>query len=194
MRPTFKSTAVAAAALLAAVAGAQPEPGELTNILLSPQHSRWMVGSIYQLASPEEVERWLGLESDAAAERFITRFWERRDPNATRQGNEFREEYERRAEHADVVYREGTTPGRQTDRGTLYVLLGEPAKTEILTDWNVDKPAREIWIYPADRHSLDGRPMPQQYAFLLRSDGSADLLTELKKPADLPLESKGFVF
>lgn len=192
--PLLFAQVLLALAVAPVVATSAPGPSQLTNIYLAPEHARWMVGSIYQLASPEEVERWLALRSDEAAEEFIAEFWARRDPNPAREGNEFREEYERRAGRADVVYRDGTTPGRQTEKGAIHILFGEPAETKILTPTNVDNPPIEVWSYPRDRQSLDGRPVREDYAFVIRENGRVELLRPLQKPEGLPLDPPGFVF
>lgn len=161
-----------------AIEGAPPAE-EISNFLLSPSYSRWLVGPIYFLASEEERRRFMELTDDAAAKRFIDGFWERRDPNGERPGNAVRERFERRRERADVLYDEPPVLGHQTDRGVVFVLFGEPDDSRIETSVDVDREPQEIWTYRQPPRGLDGEPGRARYAFALRADGSIELLHEL---------------
>jgi GWxTD domain-containing protein len=67
---------------------------------------------------------------DAAARReFIADFWAKRDPDPETEGNEFKEEFDRRVEYANTHFREGRR-GINTDRGRIYLYLGPPEHTE----------------------------------------------------------------
>lgn len=161
-----------------AIQGAPP-PEDISNFLLSPRHSRWLVGPIYFMASEQETRRFLELTDDAAAESFIERFWERRDPNGARPGNAARELFERRREQADVLYDQPPVLGHQTDRGVVFVLFGEPADTRIETSVDVDAAPQEVWTYRQPPPGLDGQPGRARYAFALRSDETIELLHDL---------------
>lgn len=161
-----------------AIEGAPPAE-QISNFLLSPSYSRWLVGPTYFLASGEERRRFMALTDDAAAKRFIDGFWERRDPNGERPGNAARERFERRRERADVLYDEPPVLGHQTDRGLVFVLFGEPHDTRIETSVDVDQEPQEIWTYRQPPRGLDGQPGRARYAFALRADGSIELLHEL---------------
>ncbi|MGH9380295.1 MAG: GWxTD domain-containing protein [Thermoanaerobaculia bacterium] len=169
-------------ALLSAVAAtpvaavkAAPPPEEISNFLLSPSYSRWLVGPVYFLASEDEARRFLGLSDDTAAQGFIERFWERRDPNAERPGNAVRELFERRREQADTLFDQPPVLGHQTDRGVVFVFFGEPDETRIETSADVDAPPQEVWTYRQAPPGLNERPGRTRYAFTLRSDGSIEL-------------------
>ena len=52
---------------------------ELTNLLLGPDYSQWLVGPIARIASDQERQSFLELTDDAAAEQFVERFWSSRE-------------------------------------------------------------------------------------------------------------------
>jgi len=57
---------------------------------------------------------------------FVDEFWKKRDPDPSTEINEFKEEYFRRLEISNVLFKEGTTPGWLQDRGRIYIVLGPP--------------------------------------------------------------------
>jgi GWxTD domain-containing protein len=57
---------------------------------------------------------------------FVDEFWRKRDPDPSTDINEFKEEYFRRIEIANALFKEGTTPGWLQDRGRIYIILGPP--------------------------------------------------------------------
>lgn len=57
---------------------------------------------------------------------FIEEFWKKRDPDPDTEENEFKEEYFKRIEEANKLFRGGGTPGWLQDRGRIYILLGPP--------------------------------------------------------------------
>lgn len=174
-RPALALLLALAATPALAIKGAPPAE-EISNFLLSPSYSRWLVGPIYFMASEEERQRFMELTDDAAAKRFIDGFWERRDPNGERPGNAARQSFERRRESADVLYDEPPVLGHQTDRGVVFVLFGEPRDTRIETSVDVGKVPQEVWTYRQPPQGLDGQPGRTRYAFALRTDGSIELL------------------
>jgi len=86
----------------------------------------------------------LGVEE---REQFIAEFWKKRDPSPSTEENEFRDEYYARIEHANRLFREGSS-GWLTDRGRAYILLGEPERRNTYPSGYTfyDRPA-EIWYY-----------------------------------------------
>lgn len=79
---------------------------------------------------------------------FIKVFWERRDPTPGTQRNEFQEDYLRRIDEANLLFKQGSTPGWLQDRGEVYITLGQPDHRETYPR-GVDfygKP-QEIWWY-----------------------------------------------
>ena len=94
---------------------------------LSPAHREWIEEEVVYIISSEERDAFLDLESQEEREAFIGAFWRRRDPDPLTPVNEFREEHYRRIEHAKrYLGRESAVPGWLTDRGKMYIILGEP--------------------------------------------------------------------
>ena len=156
--------------------------GELINIFLAPGNAQWLVGPIALMASDEEVDAYLEITSDEAAERFIDSFWSRRGPLEDSPGLTARQQFEQLAEEADRLYSEQTLRGRHTDRGTIFILYGPPDRVD-------HKPVRrprvgrfrsppvgsgkgvvERWLYDGDRVGLDGRQPKRAYRFIRRND------------------------
>lgn len=160
---------VLAVGLLAAPAAAgkkeRREKEDLINVLLSPRLAQWLVGPIATIATDKEVEAYLQLSDDAAAEAFILDFWQRRvDPGNPWPGRQVKDLYDQRAERADRLFTEGASPGRRTDRGAIYILFGEPNDTGFVKDEG-RKATVEVWAYdPKQRIGLHGaRPRARYY-------------------------------
>jgi len=88
-------------------------------------------------------------KSTPPAERaqFIDEFWKARDPDPSTEENEFRDEYYRRIDEANRLFREGS-PGWLSDRGRILILLGEPDRRDTYpTGYSFYEPPVEIWLY-----------------------------------------------
>jgi GWxTD domain-containing protein len=150
---------------------AEREAVDLLNPLLSPELAGWMLGAPGRMASDDEVREFTALAEDAAAVAFVERFWSVRDPDPGRPGNPVRETAERRALEADRRFAESARAGRATDRGTTYVLFGEPAKIEFEPSELYGEPPIEIWRYPAGSpEGLDGERPQRAYKFARKGD------------------------
>ena len=81
-------------------------------------------------------------------EAFIKEFWKKRDPDLDTEENEFKEEYFKRIEMANLLFKEGGTPGWLQDRGRVYILLGPPMEryTSPMGREFYDIP-EEVWYY-----------------------------------------------
>lgn len=144
----------------------RPETAEIVNFLLGLDYSHWLVGPIYFIASERERNEFLALSSDDQAEAFIEAFWKRRVSGPDIFGNDALREFEQRASAADTRFREGTVLGRRTDRGTLFVLYGEPERIEYDTSTRRNEPDLEVWVYPKDApKGLDGKKPKRRYWF-----------------------------
>ena len=78
----------------------------------------------------EEVDIFRHLpDADTRAD-FIADFWAKRDPDPNTERNEFREEFFQRIEDANRFFRGEGIPGWKTDRGRIYIYLGQPNKIE----------------------------------------------------------------
>ncbi len=156
----------AAAALAAAPAGAR-DSIDLLNLALAPELAGWLVGPHARLASKEEEREFLALGDDAAAQAFIDRFWAKRDPDPERPGNPVRELAEQREVEADRRFTEAGVAGRRTDRGTIFVLYGEPKESEHEPGDFKGEPPVEVWRYGRDaQKGLDGEAPDLRYRFV----------------------------
>jgi GWxTD domain-containing protein len=151
--------------LAALTAGEEPDALESTNFLLGPEHSQWLVGAIGRIATEEERRQFLALEDDAAAAAFVAEFW--RQPGRER----LQRVYDERAGLADRRFSEAAHPGRKTDRGTVFILYGEPSEILFEDKRHVDDPPVELWRYPKDAEvGLDGARPERLYRFAKRGD------------------------
>lgn len=102
------------------------------------------------IITPEEEEVFLRLESDVQRDLFIEDFWDVRDPSAGTPQNEYKEEYERRLEHVEKHFgRDTPRMGRDTDRGRMYLLLGEPMNIKTFP-WTQEAYPAEMWWFHAN--------------------------------------------
>lgn len=165
-----------AAALLATGCGSSGpvtphHTADLNNTYLSPALSQWLIGAVSRLATAEEVQAYLALRDDAAATAFIEQFWVRRDPDPARAGNPLRDLFEQREKDADRRFSEAGYLGRRTDRGSTYVLHGEPAKIDFEINPREGNPPVERWSYGVDAQpGLDRRRPAPIYRFVKNGD------------------------
>ncbi len=87
------------------------------------------------LFTKHERKLFLNLKDKADRQRFISQFWDIRDPDPSTEENEFRFEMEDRFKYVEKYFREGPIKGWNTDRGRIYILMGAP--TSMDTDFNV---------------------------------------------------------
>ncbi len=129
--------------LLAALAAAQSGPE------LAERHRQWLEEEVPYIIIEREREAFRELQSAEERDAFIAAFWRRRDPDPLTEVNEFREEHYRRVEHANrILGRETPIPGWMTDRGKMYIILGEPRDRETFVGAPGLYPA-EVWFYEA---------------------------------------------
>lgn len=189
-RPDLAGVVAAAlliAALLAVPAAAAKDrkprdPADLFNPLLGLEYSHWLVGPVADVATAKEVNAYLALASDEEAARFIDDFWARRAEGYGFFDKKPRQVFEERAAEADKRFSEGALPGRNTDRGKVWVVYGEPA--EIVFEKPIDEgvPTLEVWKYAKDAgEGLDGQPPKRVYRFV-EIDGSKVLFTGRYRP------------
>lgn len=165
----------AALLVLAAAAASAGRPKqqnfELVNPLLGPEYSHWLVGPISWMADGKEIEAFLTLASDEAAAAFVEEFWSKRDPYPLRPDNPLQEQFEERAAEAEGRYGEGGIAGWRTDRGTVYVLYGEPAEVDYEVAPDPQDPLIEIWRYEKKaEEGLDGERPERVFRFIKRGE------------------------
>lgn len=139
-------------------------PDDLINPFLGPRYTSWLVGPVGQLADEEERTLYLLLESDEEAAAFVDEFWSRRDAGLRRQ-------FDVRAAEADKRYSESGRLGRRTDRGMVYILFGDPEKTEWEEHRDIDDPDVQLWTYAkSTAKGLNGRKPARRYRFARDGD------------------------
>ncbi len=142
------SIAIAAVLVPALVWAAHGQDETLARL---PADARgWLQDEVAYIITDREREVFLALETSDERKAFINAFWRKRDPIPATPENELKDEHYRRLEHADQKFREiASRPGRKTDRGRMYVILGEPRNIERF-DNNNQVFTTELWFYDGD--------------------------------------------
>lgn len=111
------------------------------------RYKKWLEEEVVYIISPMEKEVFLRLKTDKERDLFIDAFWRQRDPTPGTPENEFKTEHYRRINYANHYYgRETPLPGWKTDRGRMYIILGEPNDIQRFEGKSETYPA-EIWFY-----------------------------------------------
>jgi len=114
---------------------------------LPPRFRKWLEEEVVYIISSTEREVFLQLQTDRERELFIEAFWNHRDPTPGTPKNEFREEHYQRVNHANRYFGRGVPkPGWKTDRGRMYILLGEPRDVDGITG-ETQIYNTETWFY-----------------------------------------------
>ncbi|UCC40299.1 MAG: GWxTD domain-containing protein [Candidatus Aminicenantes bacterium] len=110
-------------------------------------HRRWLEEEVVYIIVPIEKEVFLKLETDRERSLFIEAFWKHRDPTQATPENEFKNEHYRRISHANQFFGRGMPKrGWRTDRGRIYIILGEPNDIQRYEGKTMTYPA-EVWFY-----------------------------------------------
>ena len=131
---------VAASFILAGVGHAQKPK-------LPPSYQKWLDEEVVYIITPLERDVFLKLQSDRERDLFIEAFWKHRDPAPDSPLNEARNEHYRRINYVNRYYgRSAGKPGWRTDRGRIYIILGEPNDVQRFESKTMVYPT-EIWFY-----------------------------------------------
>jgi len=170
-----------------------PGPEDVTNFLLSPDYSQWLVGAIARMATQEEVDAYLALATDEEASEFIEEFWAKRGPEAVWPKKSKRLLFEERSAEADRLYDEGTHRGRHTDRGTTYVLYGPPDDTRFEQSARARSQNVEIWAYsPSAEDGLDDKRPKNFYLFIKQGDLTVEYRGPVQRRGPTRIPPGGF--
>ena len=153
------------ALLLASLLLAAPIPTAAQDRFpLSDEHKKWLEYDVVYIISDREQDAFERLQSGAEREAFIAAFWQRRDPEPLTLENEYRTEHYERIEYANTYLgREAAVPGWMTDRGRMYIQLGEPEERESFASLPGLYPV-ELWFYLARDEQL----LPPLYILFFR--------------------------
>ena len=144
------------------------------KINLPTRWKAWLDEDVSYIITAKEREVFLALGSDREREAFADGFWLQRDPTPGTPANEFKTEHARRLKHADEFYgRSSMKRGRETDRGRIYILLGDPISTERFGEGAENLNPSELWQYHGDA-SL-GLP-PFFYILFYKRDPNSDYM------------------
>jgi GWxTD domain-containing protein len=117
---------------------------------LPPAFRKWIEEEVVYIISDVERNVFLSLETQEERERFVETFWSVRDPDPATKVNEFFVEHYRRLEYANQkLSPETARPGFKTDRGRMYIILGEPQQITRFESQN-EVVQSELWLYPAE--------------------------------------------
>ncbi len=145
--------ATARRALLVAVLACAPAAAQ-DPLPLSDEHRKWLDEEVVYIISDREKEAFEDLRSNGEREAFITAFWNRRDPEPLTPENEFRTEHHERIAYANLrLGGETAIPGWMTDRGRIWIQLGEPDERETFAGVPGLYPT-ELWFYLARDEAL----------------------------------------
>jgi len=124
----------------------QPSLEAKKNPRLPHTYKKWLEDEVVYIVTPREKKAFKQLETDKQRDLFIEEFWRQRDPVPSSPQNEFREEHYRRIEFANKWFGRGLPkPGWRTNRGRIYILLGEPITRQTHYDMRIYP--IELWFY-----------------------------------------------
>jgi len=117
----------AAAAAIAVLIFSGSPAAAFDKVKLPAVYKKWLEEDVVYIISSLERDVFLKLQTDRERDSFIEAFWKRRDPIPVTPENEFKVEHERRITYVNRYFgRTSPRPGWRTDRGRMYIILGEP--------------------------------------------------------------------
>jgi GWxTD domain-containing protein len=107
----------------------------------------WLEEEVVTIITPRERDVFRKLQTDRERDIFIEAFWKHRDPTPDTPENGFKTEHYRRIGYADHRFgRSAPLPGWKTDRGRIYIILGEPNDIQRY-DAKAEVVPCEVWFY-----------------------------------------------
>jgi GWxTD domain-containing protein len=128
------------------------QPDTVRTVALVTFSEQWAVTNLDDVLS---LLRYFGRDQEIQAireapaterARLWRAFWRRTDPDTTTPENEALIAYFRRVEIANIRFREESEPGWLTDRGEVYITLGEPDMVERSDDLRTNRTVIR-WTY-----------------------------------------------
>lgn len=131
------------------------------------------------IASAVEKQLWEQLSGPDAKARFLTNFWEKRDPTPGTAVNEMRREYYKRVDRARAQFTSGMTPnGWDSDRGRILLTYGTPDGIDRHPQDYNRKPY-EVWHYNG---------LNYDFAFVDRNQTGTYMLVHSNAPGEISNE------
>ena len=114
---------------------------------LASNYKDWLDHDVVYIITKDERQRFLVLTTDDARDKFISDFWEVRNPNPGSEINTYKEEFYQRLAFANARFGVGSgTDGWRTDRGRTYITLGAPQQKQTYKNAANLRPI-EVWFY-----------------------------------------------
>jgi len=134
---------------------------------LPERFREWLEQEVVYIIAPLEKEVFLQLKTDRERDLFIKAFWKHRDPTINIPENEFKTEHYSRISHVNHFYgRSSPKAGWRTDRGRIYIILGEPndiqrfeGKSQVYNT--------EVWFY----QGLTDKGLPPGFNLVFFQEG-----------------------
>jgi len=124
-----------------------PRQGKTSLKDFPKKYRLWLEEEVIYIITPKEKEVFLQLGSDRERDLFIEAFWKQRDPTPGTLENEFKNEHFRRIKYANKIFGWGAPkPGWKTERGRIYIILGEPDTLEKFEDIKLVVNT-QVWFY-----------------------------------------------
>jgi GWxTD domain-containing protein len=122
---------------------------------MNPAQLETAKAPLIYLAESGELSPWSNKLSVDAKRRFLTQFWQKRDPTPGTPQNERRESFYKAIDYANTAFREGgrnPQSGWRSDRGRIYAKFGTPADV-YKRQQEGRAPPYEVWSYAKGKGS-----------------------------------------
>lgn len=139
-----------------------PETGPEALAYYEADPDHWLDGPVQYIILDAERERFEALKTRTERERFIRRFWERRDPDLRDRKNPFRDAFYERVAEANERYHEYPR-GWMSDRGMLRIVLGKPDHIRVIRGGTGDA---QVWTYYTVGPRGNDRPLGSRFGEL----------------------------
>ena len=122
--------------------------------VLPAKYDHWLHQDVNYLITDEERANFYSLTTNQERDAFMESFWAIRNPDPNAPGNSVREEHYRRLEYANSHFGvPSLDDGWRTDRGMVYITLGEPKQKQVYLNTKYLKQF-EIWFYQDPGNAL----------------------------------------
>jgi GWxTD domain-containing protein len=112
---------------------------------------RWLDRDVRYIITPKEKQIFLSLNSEKERKAFRRAFWLQRDPTPGTPANETRNEHYRRLQYVEKYLGRNTAKEAwETDRGRIYIILGEPIDIQRFHETSANTVSMELWQYQGD--------------------------------------------
>jgi GWxTD domain-containing protein len=127
------------------------------NVLNKAFFSRWIglptsvndidkaISQMVYIANPQELSKMKDAPTKEEKLKLFLEFWKKKDPSPNNEENEVFDEYFRRVNYANENF-SNYNEGWRTDRGMVYILLGNPNNID-RRPFEFDSKPYEIWDY-----------------------------------------------